>query len=121
VIKEARLAQGFSQRQLAEEIGVKGSHIAYIESGSRHPSLRLLSSIADVLGLEKSSLFVLLHPDARQFVPSGRPSEPRPNEAWRQFLQNRAMLRKQKITPQEMKLLKQVNMLVVPASFSPLH
>jgi transcriptional regulator with XRE-family HTH domain len=116
VIKEARLTQGLSQRQLAEEIGVKGSHIAYIEAGRRHPSLRLLSNIADALELEKTSLFVLLHPDAEQFVPSTRPCAPRPNEAWRQFLSNRSTVRKHKITAAEMKVLKQVNMLGVVIS-----
>jgi transcriptional regulator with XRE-family HTH domain len=105
-----------SQRQLGEEIGVQGSHIAYIEAGQRRPSLRLLSSIADVLGLEKRELFLLLHPEARDFVRSHRPAAQRPNEAWKQFLQSRALLRKNKVTPAELKVLKQMNMLGVVIS-----
>ncbi len=116
VIREARISLGLSQRQLGQEIGVQGSHIAYIEGGARHPSLRLLSSIADVLGLEKSKLFLLLHPDAQDFVPSHRSAAPRPNEAWKQFLQSRALLRKNKITPAELRVLKQMNMLGVVIS-----
>ena len=116
VIREARILLGLSQRQLAEEIGVKGSHIAYIEAGARHPSLRLLSSIADVLDLEKSKLFLLLHPDAQDFVPSNRPAAPRPNEAWEQFLRSRALLRRNKITSAELRVLKQMNMLGVVIS-----
>ncbi len=112
VIKEARVSLGLSQRQLAEEIGVEGSHIAYIEAGARRPSLRLLSNIADVLSLDKAKLFLLLHPDATEFVPtSTRPAARRPNEAWNQFLLSRALLRQHKVTSAEIKVLKQVNLL----------
>jgi transcriptional regulator with XRE-family HTH domain len=116
VVRKARTSLGLSQRQLGEEIGVQGSHIAYIEAGERHPSLRLLSGIADVLGLEKSKLFLLLHPDAKEFVRSSRPAAPRPNEAWNQFLLNRGLLRKNKVTAAELRLLKQMNMLGVVIS-----
>jgi transcriptional regulator with XRE-family HTH domain len=116
VVRKARNSLGLSQRQLGEEIGVQGSHIAYIEAGERRPSLRLLSGIADVLGLEKSKLFLLLHPEAQEFVRSSRPAAPRPNEAWNQFLLNRGLLRKNKVTPAELRLLKQMNMLGVVIS-----
>ncbi len=116
VIKEARNALGLSQRQLGEEIGVKGSHIAYIEGGERRPSLHILGSIADVLGLDKNELFLLLHPEAHEFVPAKRAAAPRPNEAWKQFLLSRAMLRQNKVTAAELRVLKQVNMLGVVIS-----
>jgi transcriptional regulator with XRE-family HTH domain len=116
VIKEARTSLGLSQRQLGEEIGVKGSHIAYIEGGERRPSLHLLSSLADVLGLEKDQLFLLLHPEAGDFVPAKRAAAPRQNEAWKQFILSRALLKQNKITPAELRVLKQVNMLGVVIS-----
>jgi transcriptional regulator with XRE-family HTH domain len=116
VIKEARNSLGLSQRQLGEEIGVKGSHIAYIEGGERRPSLHILGSIADVLGLDKNELFLLLHPEAHEFVPAKRPAEARPNQAWKQFLLSRALLRQNKVTPAELRVLKQVNMLGVVIS-----
>jgi transcriptional regulator with XRE-family HTH domain len=117
VIREARVSLGLTQRQLGEEIGVKGSHIAYIEGGQRHPSLRLLSSLAEVLGLEKNALFLLLHPEAQDFVPAGKdPVEPQANEAWKQFLRSGPLLRRNKITPAELRVLKQVNLLGVVIS-----
>ncbi len=116
LVKEARNSLGLSQRQLAEEIGVKGSHIAYIEGGERRPSLRILSSIADTLNLDKKELFLLLHPEAQDFVPSRRPAGLRPNESWRKFLLSRALIRQNKIKPAELKVLKQVNMLGVVIS-----
>jgi hypothetical protein len=40
----------------------------------------------------------VLHPEARQAVPHDYPSAPRPNDAWRQFLGNRGILPRQKVT-----------------------
>jgi transcriptional regulator with XRE-family HTH domain len=116
VVKEARNSLGLSQRQLGEEIGVKGSHIAYIEGGERRPSLHLLSNIANVLNLEKNELFLLLHPDAHEFVPEKRQAAQRPNQAWKQFLLSRALLRQNKVSAAELRVLKQVNLLGVVIS-----
>jgi transcriptional regulator with XRE-family HTH domain len=116
VIKQARTSLRLSQRQLAEEVGTSGSHIAYIESGDICPSLRLLSIIAEVLRLDKKQLFLSFHPEANDFVYSSRPAVQRPNHAWRQFLLNRALLRQNKVTRAELRVLKQVNMLGVVIS-----
>jgi transcriptional regulator with XRE-family HTH domain len=40
VVKEARDGARMTQRELAAAIGVKASHIAYIENGRRRPSIR---------------------------------------------------------------------------------
>ena len=41
IVKHRRQTRGLTQRQLAEMLGVKGSHIAYLESGNgvSRPSL----------------------------------------------------------------------------------
>ena len=52
VIKEGRDALRLTQRGLAEIVGVKASHIAYIENGHRNPSLALLRRLADALGTQ---------------------------------------------------------------------
>ena len=49
IVKHRRQTRGLTQRQLAEMLGVKGSHVAYLESGGRKPSLALLKRLADVL------------------------------------------------------------------------
>ena len=48
MVKHRRQALGLTQRQLAEMLGVKGSHVAYLENGRRKPSLALLKRLADV-------------------------------------------------------------------------
>jgi transcriptional regulator with XRE-family HTH domain len=40
-----REALGMTQRQIAEKLGVKASHIAYLENGRRNPSPNLLAKI----------------------------------------------------------------------------
>jgi transcriptional regulator with XRE-family HTH domain len=116
VIKETRRSLGLSQQALAEKVGVKGSYIAYIENGDRRPSLALLAKLADVLGLEKDRLFILSHPEARDFLVASRPPASKPNTAWHTFLSNRAMLRRHNVTPTELRILKQVNLLGVVIS-----
>jgi transcriptional regulator with XRE-family HTH domain len=54
VIKEARESLGLTQRGLAAEVGVKASHIAYIEGNRRKPSLSLLRKLVLVLGLDRN-------------------------------------------------------------------
>lgn len=40
--KETRTAAGLTQRDMAKLLGVKASHVAYLESGHRHPSGELI-------------------------------------------------------------------------------
>jgi transcriptional regulator with XRE-family HTH domain len=113
LIKQQRDAYDLTQRQLASKLGVKASHIAYLENGRRKPSLALLTRIADTLGLDEQRLFLLAHPEARSLVTAQR--EPAPagarDAAWRKFTKDRALLVRNRITPRELKLLQQVNLL----------
>jgi transcriptional regulator with XRE-family HTH domain len=113
VLKRRREALGLTQRELARKLGVKASHIAYLENGRRRPSLSLLSRIADTMGLDKQSLFVLTHPEARTLIGIRREPirKPSSDQVWRDFVGNRVMLRRYQIKPRELRVLRQVNML----------
>jgi transcriptional regulator with XRE-family HTH domain len=113
VLKEQRGTLGLTQRALALKLGVKPSHVAYLEKDRRRPSLALLSRIADVLGLPKESLFVLAHPEASSLVGSYREAAPRnsPDQVWRDFTGNKALLARHNVKPRELKVLSQVNLL----------
>lgn len=110
LIREARISLKLTQRDLASMVGVKASHIAYIESEQRNPSLALLRRLADTLGLNRRELLFMIHPDARQLTEEreqqGNSKKP---DGWRQFSTNQAILRRYRITPSELKILKQVN------------
>jgi len=113
VLKDRRALLGLTQRELALKLGVKPSHVAYLETNRRGPSLGLLSRIAEVLGLPKESLFVLAHPEASSLLGAPRAAAPRQerDQAWQDFASNKAILARYDVKQRELKVLSQVNLL----------
>jgi transcriptional regulator with XRE-family HTH domain len=112
IIKTQRENFRLTQRELARKLGVKASHVAYIEGGLRRPSLSLVSRLAETLGLDKQKLLFMTYPEARFLVTQPPKAEPvDPNAAWEEFAGNRAMLSAHSITPDELKVLRQVSLL----------
>ncbi len=50
-LKQARLARGWSQQQLAAAVGCSQVHVSRLERGRQPGSLRILQSLAAVLGV----------------------------------------------------------------------
>src|SRR5208283_5811294 len=111
VVKAAHDEARMTQRDLAKEVGIKASHVAYIENGHRRPSISLINRLSETLGLDAKELLVLAHPEAKQIIDGARPSTKRGDEAWPRFISNQALLRRHAITKGELKILKQVAML----------
>jgi transcriptional regulator with XRE-family HTH domain len=114
VLKGQREILGLTQRELAAKLDVKASHVAYLEKDRRRPSLGLVSRIANVLGLEKEALFLLAHPEASSLLSDRREAaapERNPEQVWRDFMGNKAMLARHQVKPNELKVLSQVNLL----------
>lgn len=111
VVKEGRDSLRLTQRGLAEIVGVKASHIAYIENGHRNPSLALLRRLADALGLNRRELLFLSHPDAKFLMDEEHDSNRKRAGAFQQFSSNRAALRRHNVTRGELRVLKQVSLL----------
>jgi transcriptional regulator with XRE-family HTH domain len=113
VLKRQRKLLWLSQAELARRVGVKPSHVAYLEKDHRRPSLALLSRLGDVLGLGKESLFRLACPEASALI--GEHKKPsctqKRNQAWASFVSNKGLLTRYQVTPQELKVLSQVNLL----------
>lgn len=116
IVKQRRDALALTQRQLAAKLGVKASHIAYIENGHRKPSLALLRRMATVLGLDSRELLLLSHPEARYLLHSSEDKEPKRKDPWSQFTANRPLLRRHGVTRAELRVLKQVSLLQQVAS-----
>ena len=51
MIKKERERLGWSQTELAKQLGTEPSHVCHWESGRREPSIGNFSSIASVLGV----------------------------------------------------------------------
>jgi transcriptional regulator with XRE-family HTH domain len=114
VLKNQREILGLTQRELALKLDVKPSHVAYLEKDRRRPSLGLVSRIANVLGLEKEPLFLLAHPEASSLLSARREADApkrNPDQVWREFTGNKAMLARHNVKPRELKVLSQVNLL----------
>jgi transcriptional regulator with XRE-family HTH domain len=113
VLKSQRETLALTQRELAARLGVKPSHVAYLETNRRRPSLGLVARIAEVLRLDKEMLFLLAHPEARELLNARRAPAARRERVnvWRDFAQNKDLLRRHQVNPQELRVLSQVNML----------
>lgn len=111
-LKHRRLSLAMSQRKLAALLGVKASHVGYLENGRRRPSLSLLNRLANVLSLGKKQLFLLAHPDAKHFI-GERAAVPRDerDHSWREFRHNKPLLARHAVSPRELRVLAQVNLL----------
>ena len=58
-LKEVRKEQGFSQKEVAEMVGVSASCYANYEQGTREPSLSILAKICDALDVSSDYLLGL--------------------------------------------------------------
>ena len=57
-IKNARMKKGFSQEQLAEILDITNTHISYLETDTKSPSLDMLIKIANALDVSADDLLV---------------------------------------------------------------
>ena len=55
-IRRARKRKGMSQWQLSQAVGVTPATIFMIEHGTRDCSMKLLTAIADALGVKRSEI-----------------------------------------------------------------
>ncbi len=112
VLKDRRELLRLTQRELAAKLGVKASHVAYLENGRRRPSLSLLRRMSDVMGLESETIFLLAHPEAKDLIAhhNSGPSQ-RPENAWRRFTKDRSLIARHQVKPSELRVLKQVSLL----------
>jgi len=113
IIKRRRQTLALTQRGLAALLGVKASHVAYLESGRRRPSLALLKQLADVLNLDRQQIFLLAHPEAKMLLTPATKSTPVPDPAksWLRFVGDRALRERYNIKAREIKALKHLSML----------
>ena len=113
LLKKRRAELALSQRALAEELDVKPSHIAYLESGKRKPSLALMGRLEGALGISRQQIFLLAHPEAEAVVnPVLRAAPPRSAaDAWHRFATDRPFLKRHGVTRRELRAFKELSLL----------
>ena len=112
LIKASRHSAGLSQRELGRSLGVTASHIAYIESGARHPSRTVVLRVAQTLRIDRQTLIMAAYPElASTVAPTGNHEQ-----AWRGFV---ALARQHSVTPREMAIMRQISLIGrIPSSSS---
>jgi len=113
MVRHRRQTLNLTQSQLAQKLGVKGSHVAYLETARRRPSLALIKRLADILELDRSQLFLLAHPEAESLLPGTDHTVHRedPVKAWQRFVNARDLHVRYDITRREIQALKQLSLL----------
>lgn len=107
VLHERRAAMRMNQRDLAALLGIKASHVAYLEKGRRRPSLRLMKKITEITGLNGRELLFLTHPESRVLM--RRVAEETKRDTLKEFVESTARIHKVNPTGPELKFLKSVS------------
>jgi transcriptional regulator with XRE-family HTH domain len=111
-LKTRRAALGLTQRVLAEKLGVEASHVAFIESGRRKPSLNLVARIADTLGLNRQEVLVLAHPEAEALItPTNSTPPKKTTPSWQRFIKDHKLLSRYHVTKRELQVLENLSLL----------
>jgi transcriptional regulator with XRE-family HTH domain len=111
-VRIRREGLGLSQRSLAQKLGVAPAFVAFVESGRRKPSLKLVGRLADILGLDRRDFFITAHPEAEELVAETRP-EKRQNTSlsWQRFVENHKLLARYHVTIDELRALEDLSLL----------
>ena len=106
VIRERRRQLDLTQEDVARRIKTSTPYVGHLESGKRHPSDKIVSRLAEVLGLDRRELFFLANPRAQALLNT---EEQAPDSsAWEEFRRNEQMRRIHNISSEEMEVLSRV-------------
>lgn len=112
LLRRQRQAAGLTQRSLAQKLGVEASHVAFIETGRRRPSLKLIRRLADALGFDRQELFILAHPEAKALIIDTKLEKvPKRWPSWQRFIKNQKLLAKYHVTNRELSTLEHLSLL----------
>ena len=106
VIRERRRHLDLTQEEVARRIDTSVPNVGLLEAGRRHPSAKVVTKLADVLGLDPRDLFLLANPTAKTLV--SPPVDSNTPSAWAAFSEDENMRKIHSITDREMETLSQV-------------
>jgi len=109
VIRERRRQLDLTQEEVAHRIKTSTPYFGHLESGKRHPSDKILTRLAEVLGLDRRELFFLANPRAQALLSPETESTTIP--AWEDFRKNEQLRRVHSISNEEMEMLSRVALL----------
>ena len=109
IIRERRRQLDLTQEEVARRVKTSTPYVGHLESGKRHPSDKIVTRLAEVLGLDRRELFFLANPRAHALLTPEAASTD--DSAWDDFRKNDQMRRVHNITNDEMEMLSRVALL----------
>ena len=109
VIRERRRQLDLTQEEVAHRIKTSTPYVGHLESAKRHPSDKILTRLAEVLGLDRRELFFLANPRAHALL--SPETESAPDSAWDDFKKDEQLRRVHNIAGDEMEILSRVALL----------
>jgi transcriptional regulator with XRE-family HTH domain len=108
-IRRRRRELDLTQDEVASRIKTSTPYVGHLEAGKRHPSDKIVTRLAEVLGLDNRELFFLANPHAQALLSA----EPKRAEgsAWEQFRKNEQLRRIHNVSNDEMEMLSRVALL----------
>lgn len=103
VIRDRRRQLDLTQQEIARRIKTSTPYVGHLESGKRNPSDKVLSRLAEVLGLDRRELFFLANPRAVELLEPDKADGKR--HAWEDFRKDERTQRAHNIRADEMALL----------------
>jgi transcriptional regulator with XRE-family HTH domain len=109
VIRERRRQLDLTQEEVAKRIKTSTPYVGHLESAKRHPSDKIVTRLAEVLGLDRRELFFLANPRAQALL--NPQVEAESSSAWEDFRKNEQLRRIHQISADEMEMLSRVALL----------
>ncbi len=108
VIRDRRRQLDLTQEEVARRINTSTPYIGHLESGKRHPSEKIVTKLADVLGLDRRETFFLANPGAKELLSTQSPRGGTAASAWEEFRKDERLRRIHSISDEEMEMLSHV-------------
>jgi len=109
VLRERRRQLDLTQEELAHRIKTSTPYVGHLESAKRHPSDKVVTRLAQVLGLDRRELFFLANPHAQALLSPDPDSKSA--SAWEIFRNDDQLRRIHNVTGDEMEMLSRVTLL----------
>lgn len=106
VLRDRRRQLNLTQEEVARRIKTSTPYIGHLESAKRHPSDKIVTRLAEVLGLDRRELFFLANPRAMAILSPEPKSDAK--TAWEDFRKDEPLRRIHNISNDEMEMLARV-------------
>jgi transcriptional regulator with XRE-family HTH domain len=111
VIRKRRRELDLTQEEVAARVKTSTPYVGHLEAGKRHPSDKIVTKLAEVLGLDWRELFFLANPHTEALLSSEHYTAEASVSAWDQFRKNDQLRRVHNVSNNEMEMLSRVALL----------